>query len=76
MPSDHIFFILLGGLAVGMAIGIVPLLMALKRKRENLGYALFAICIVSALVGGFLACIPASIISILIILFVTKKTTL
>ena len=54
LQSDELFSFLLGGLTAGMAVGSVPLLIAIKRKRETLGYKLFSACVIASLAYGLL----------------------
>ena len=48
--DKYFYYILVGGVVIGMLFGLVPLVLAIKRQRRNLGLIALASC---ALVGGF-----------------------
>jgi hypothetical protein len=72
LPSDSLLVGLLAALAVGMIVGSVPLFIALKRKRDSLGYTFFSICVIASLVLGLIGAVPVGVVAVTIILLVTK----
>lgn len=65
--EQYFYYILIGGVVVGLLFGLIPLIFALKRKKKNFGIVAF---FVSGILGGFspLVALVAAIIFLILIL--------
>ncbi|WFB34312.1 hypothetical protein P3T73_09075 [Kiritimatiellota bacterium B12222] len=64
--------VLVGALFVGCVLGVVPLLMGLKQKRNGLAWSAFGVTVLSSFILGIILALPVMII-FTVVLWVTRK---
>ena len=55
----------IGGMTVGFLTGIVPMAVALLKKRSGMAGVSLVTCVVAGLIGGLAVSIPVSVVLIL-----------
>ncbi len=73
-PNNPAFLagLVTGGLVAGGLCGMLPMSLALKRNRIELGIPALIMCVLFGLVGGLLLAIPAALIGTLAVAIMSK----
>jgi hypothetical protein len=72
--SSILLFNVIGGLVAGLVMGLIPLIVGLKKRQKALAWSGFGACILSGLLLGLLLALPVAIVFLIIILVQGKKT--
>ena len=67
--------VIIGALVTGVLVGLVPLILGLKKNKKGLAWGGFAACIVGSLILGLLLSVPLCILFVILILVLKDKKT-
>ena len=65
---------IVGSLVAGALVGLIPLIIGLKKGKKGLAFGGFAACIVGSLIAGLLLNIPMCVLFTILIFVLDKKT--
>ena len=65
--------LIIGALLMGTLLGLLPLILGIKRGKVGLGVAGIIACIVGHFIWGLFVSIPVSIIFAIVILILSRK---
>ncbi|MBQ1472873.1 MAG: hypothetical protein IIZ31_03700 [Lachnospiraceae bacterium] len=65
---------IVGSLVAGALLGLIPLIIGLKKGKKGLAIGGFAACIVGSLIAGLLLNIPMCVLFTVLIFVLGKKT--
>jgi H+/Cl- antiporter ClcA len=66
---QYFYYIVAAGVLIGVIVGAIPFILAIKRKRKGLGWLSLIVCAVT----GALSPLLAAVISIVMVVIVLKS---
>jgi hypothetical protein len=72
--SSFLLFSMIGGLVAGAVMGLIPLIVGLKKRQKVLAWSGFGACTLGGILLGLLLALPIAIVFLIIILVRGKKT--
>ena len=75
MDGAFLVGVVIGSLVMGALVGLIPLIVGLKKQAKGLAIAGFVACIVANFILGLLLSLPVAIVFLIIIIVTTKNKT-